>query len=318
MRRALVLSGGGAKGGFQVGALRYIMEREAKGMPPSSYFEIISGTSVGALNGVMMAQNRYDALRGLWDHLSGGHIYRGSLGILPVFSRFMMRRPGLLSNAPLWETIKKNISLDAVDGDCDFIFGALTVDTGAYNSFRASDFTDERQFLQGILASSSMPVIWPPVKSITTGTGAIYRQLVDGGVRNKRPIGEVIGCHPDEVVIINCNADDFHPYPDPAKGMLRTAIRMLTEITINEIFRQDIREFLHINQIVGQLPAGVTVKKSDGTLFKKYRSILIEPSHDLGDALDFSRSKINLHMEKGYEAAALAYERSRATEILLE
>jgi NTE family protein len=153
-----------------------------------------------------------------------------------------------------------------------------------------------------------MPVVWPPVKSITSGSGQVYRQLVDGGIRNVSPLGDVIDSEPDEVVIINCNSEDFQPYANLAKNMLKIARRALTEITLNEIFLQDIRAFLHINNIITQLPPEVIVKKLNGTPYKKYHSILIEPDHDLGDALDFDREKINQHIKEGYKAAQKVYE----------
>jgi NTE family protein len=147
-----------------------------------------------------------------------------------------------------------------------------------------------------------------------TSAGTNYCQLVDGGVRNISPLGDVIDYDPDEVVIINCNSEDFQPYSDPAKNMLKIAVRVLTEITINEIFRQDMREFLHINGIISQLPPGVEVRRTDGTVYKKYQSILIEPGYDLGDALDFSRDKIHLHIKEGYRTAQKAYELYKAND----
>lgn len=45
----LVLSGGGEKGAYQVGALRYLVE---KGIDP----DIITGVSVGAMNGGFLSQ----------------------------------------------------------------------------------------------------------------------------------------------------------------------------------------------------------------------------------------------------------------------
>jgi NTE family protein len=43
----LVLSGGGARGAYEVGVLRYIRER----IRGESRFDIITGSSIGAVNG---------------------------------------------------------------------------------------------------------------------------------------------------------------------------------------------------------------------------------------------------------------------------
>lgn len=311
MKRALVLSGGGAKGAFQYGALRYMMDHEIQGEPLAHYFNIISGVSVGALNGVMLAQNRFDALEKLWENITTQKVYEGNLNIFRIFRKLLTHQLGVMSNKPLLKLIDENISLREVDQEhCDFMFGTVSLDSGLYYTFHTNDFDDEVQFRNGILGSASMPVIWPPVSSISNKDGIQFRQLVDGGVRNVSPLGDVIDYDPDEVIIINCNSEDFKPYPDPAKNMIKIAARALTEITINQIFRQDIREFLHINDIISQLPKDCRVKRTDGTFFKKYKSVLIEPLHDLGDALDFSRYKIESHIQEGYESAKKAFQTS--------
>lgn len=309
MKRALILSGGGAKGAFQLGALRYIMERQAGGLPPSRYFDIISGVSVGALNGVMMAQNRFEALEGLWQTISSKDVYNGDLDIPSAFWRIVSHKLGLLDNAPLWRIIRNNVALEMViRSGCDFIFGSVSMDTGLYYSFHATDFDDETQFLKGILASAAMPVLLPPVDRLTDRRGVSFHHMADGGIRNTSPLGRVIDLDPDELVIINCNARDCRLNPERSGNMLKVAVRILTEITVNEIFRQDLREFVHINEWLEQLPGGTVLRKKDGRPLKRFKSVFIEPDHDLGDSLDFSRRRINAHIGEGYEAALAAYE----------
>ena len=66
---ALVLSGGGFKGAFQVGALNYLKDNWNHIAPEAGpmHFDIIAGVSVGALNGAMMAMGKQDELNELWD-----------------------------------------------------------------------------------------------------------------------------------------------------------------------------------------------------------------------------------------------------------
>lgn len=63
-----MLSGGGFKGAFQVGALNYINEhwKSITGLSSPMHFDIIAGVSVGALNGAMIAMNRLEELNDLW------------------------------------------------------------------------------------------------------------------------------------------------------------------------------------------------------------------------------------------------------------
>ena len=77
---ALVLSGGGFKGAFQVGALAYLRDHWdeiAPGRPPLS-FDIVAGVSVGSLNGLLVALNKFEELEQLWEDVATngvGEIY---------------------------------------------------------------------------------------------------------------------------------------------------------------------------------------------------------------------------------------------------
>src|SRR5699024_10752717 len=66
---ALVLSGGGFKGAFQVGALEYLLynpiliEDEVIDI---DHFDVISGVSVGSLNGAFIATQQLETLKDIW------------------------------------------------------------------------------------------------------------------------------------------------------------------------------------------------------------------------------------------------------------
>ena len=76
MRRGLVLEGGGAKGAYAFGCLLAFREKGIK-------FDAISGTSVGALNGLLWATGSVHSERGLWEELSRSTVFR--ISIYPVF-----------------------------------------------------------------------------------------------------------------------------------------------------------------------------------------------------------------------------------------
>jgi len=65
----LVLAGGGGKGAYQIGVWRCLKEY---GM--DRHIRAVSGTSVGALNGALIAQGDYDKADGLWRALSSEQI----------------------------------------------------------------------------------------------------------------------------------------------------------------------------------------------------------------------------------------------------
>lgn len=60
--RALILGGGGARGAYEAGVVAALSERES--------FDIICGTSIGAINGLLVAQNQADRLIDIWRTIS--------------------------------------------------------------------------------------------------------------------------------------------------------------------------------------------------------------------------------------------------------
>ncbi len=59
MKKGLVLEGGGTKGAYQIGAYKALRELGIK-------FTGIAGTSIGALNGALIAQDDFDAMEDIW------------------------------------------------------------------------------------------------------------------------------------------------------------------------------------------------------------------------------------------------------------
>lgn len=307
MKRALVLSGGGAKGAVQVGALKFIFER-VKPKIPGYGFDIVSGVSVGALNGVMLAMDKFGELEKLWDTIKKEDVYTGSVSICSAIRRVLCGGKSVLGNRPLRKMLHRTVRLGDITQGCDFRFGVVSLVSGEYTSFRPRDFADDRDFANAVLASTSIPVIWEPVGKVATKRG-IYAQLVDGGVRNVSPLGDVIDDDPDEIVIINCSPEKLGTDTGASKNMFTIAKRALTEITVDEIFRTDMRQFLSINNIISSLPPGVSVTKPDGTAYKAFRYIKIEPGEDTGDTLDFSAGTIRKRIGLGFELAQKEYEK---------
>jgi len=68
-KRGLVLEGGGAKGAWQYGALKALKERGLS-------IDVVAGTSVGALNGLLWALDRFDVGENLWGGLHLSSIFR--------------------------------------------------------------------------------------------------------------------------------------------------------------------------------------------------------------------------------------------------
>ena len=66
--KALVLSGGGARGAYQMGVWKALKKLHIK-------FDIVTGTSIGAINGMMYVQNNYYKCLNLWQTIDFSKLY---------------------------------------------------------------------------------------------------------------------------------------------------------------------------------------------------------------------------------------------------
>ena len=283
MKRALVLSGGGAKGGFQVGALKWLIKH--KGWD----FDVMAGVSVGALNATMVALGKFDRLETIWDTIENKSVYEGSGSEISLFLKAITGANAIYSNQPLLELIRREIT----PGDIERYshnqklcwVGAVELNSGEYFKGRPTD----TEFIKFLLASTAMPVVWPPTQ--------IGRSLfVDGGVRNISPLGDVIDQEPDHITIINCNPKVIEPYSGKLNGLIKIGKRSL-EIALNELALNDIDMFLEMNHLAKQNP-GLT--KKNGNPLKYFDYTLIEPVLGLGDTLDFSQNSVQMRKSSGY------------------
>ena len=366
---ALVLSGGGFRGAFQAGALQVIKENWKSISPDRAEpsFDIVSGVSVGALNGLLTAENKLDDLMGIWQEIAEkgmGVIYNsdfidthldedtdnpklkfnltwdtikkyfpkttGNLLLKLLFSRkslftsaareFQFIR-ALGDNSPLLEKIKKYARRDLLQS-CIFRCGFVSLDTGDYYSVGACDYETDEDFARGVLASTAIPIIWPPVDRIKTNKG-ILRQCGDGGIKNVSPLRYVIeeiknDPRPEDytIVIINCSTGKIANDNYRHKSLSQIALRSLNDIAITEIFNNDIRDFVTKNFIVKQIredhPDQVVhdfdfEKNQPGKPLQYFKSIVIQPDHDvLGDPLTANARQIRLRIEHGREKARTA------------
>lgn len=63
MKYGLALEGGGAKGAYQIGVVKALIDNGYE-------FEAVVGTSIGALNAAMVVQDRIDDAIDLWSNIS--------------------------------------------------------------------------------------------------------------------------------------------------------------------------------------------------------------------------------------------------------
>ncbi len=283
---ALILSGGGAKGAFQCGAERYA--REVKGY----HWDIIAGVSVGALNGAMLAMEKYQRLFEVWHTISNDQVYTGGFNLWGVL-RLLFGAQSFYGNEPLWRLLKNELEPEKITADLRI--GAVSLVSGEYVQFTR----DSPALAEAILASTIMPVIWTPLN-----VSDEYPAMVDGGVRNISPLGDVLGLEPDELVVINCSPQQPARLNEPPKNVLQIGLRTL-DLMLNEIFVNDLHTFQRINALVKQAEdKGLElIHPNKGRKLRYVPCHVIEPDYDLGDTLDFSQPTVQASLQAGVRRA---------------
>src|SRR5438132_727163 len=118
---AVVLSGGGARGAYEIGVLRYIFGEVAPRLGPAALPSIFCGTSVGAINACGLAAHSPDlgkavsVLSERWSRLQLGDVFRRGWGDLAGLARWLIGAGGedgpqsILDPAPLAELVRGDV-----------------------------------------------------------------------------------------------------------------------------------------------------------------------------------------------------------------
>lgn len=220
-----MLSGGGARGAYEAGALRFVLHdlpRRA-GQPVAARF--VCGTSAGALNGTYVAAhtgnpNGVLGLSRLWQRLTIEQVYRfETMDMLRSPLRLLRGRVGdelsLVNASPLHALIRDQMPWDALDASLNSgRLEALVLAATEVASGRCCHFIDRRvpgpevllpepdeimvptrMSAEHCLASAAIPFLFPPV---TVGEQA----MVDGGLRQNTPLTPALRLGADRVLVV--------------------------------------------------------------------------------------------------------------------
>jgi NTE family protein len=337
---AIVMSGGGAKGAFELGAVDYLVNHQFAGRD----VDVIAGISVGSLNAAMLAQGKGRAglvervvrLKDLWLGLTDDAVYRSRLlGKLFVF----LWNNSIYDSSPIHDRIRKEIDPGALrESGRQFRIGAVALESGAFRAV-GQDAPDIHSW---ILASSSMPLFFSPV-AVAGCHG------VDGGVRNVTPLREAFDGlqaagggdleDQDEMWVLFASPLAIDAVEDDKVAeMLKNGLGIserAVNILVNQIYREDVQYALDINASVrGYLSAARQLRArglSDADTAKvlgdiqfrppKYRPVkmwAVVPPVLYMDALDFDPAKIRQAYAAGQQAAATPLDEEALRRLLAE
>jgi len=271
MTKALILSGGGARGAFQVGVWKYL--REINWTP-----DLICGTSIGAVNAAAIGSGMsVERLADIWRTHNRSEIYR--LKTLHFLRSALRGKPlkSLLDAAPLRAMLTRNLNIEALrQSPIEIIISAVHLATGRLHLYNQAVIE-----IDHLMASSAMPILfpWQPIH------GELHW---DGGVMANSPLFIALERKVEEIIVVLLSPVGQRPLPPPAS--LREGLELVFE-----------------HFLIGSYQTAMPV--FNGQEAEKFspqpRISVVAPSQMLGftSLLNFSTRQVNRLITAGYHNA---------------
>ncbi len=304
---ALVLPGGGARGAYQVGVLKAVVELLKRSGTP---FPIISGTSAGAINAAVVASHATDFNHGVerlehfWSRLRCHQVYRTGWGhnlgrglhwlaAMTLGGLGAAHNPrSLLDNDPLGRLLEREFNFtgvqQAVDSGC---LKALLVTASGYTTAQAVTFFQAAasvpEWIDGkragrratiepghLMASAALPLLFPACR-----IGHEY--FGDGGMRQTTPLSPAIRMGADRMLIIATR--DARPDAAPEEATAYPTLGEVGGYLLDVIFMDYLaNDLARLDRINRTLPLLSPQARQSADL-KHVETLLIVPSIDLRD-----------------------------------
>ena len=306
-KTALVLPGGGARGAFQVGVLKALAEI----LPKSSAnpFSVISGTSAGAVNSVVLAskaghlRSAVAELEQVWAHFRCHQVYKtdhltmlkSSLHWMSsmVLGGWLVGTPkSLLDNAPLRELLGRNVHFPRIrqaidDGHLE----AVAITAAGYGSARSTSFFEAADHvrdwdrtrrlgqrtdlsLDHLMASIAVPMIFPPQQ-----IGNEY--FGDGAMRQATPLSPAVHLGADRILVVGIRDETGEKVPTelgPPPSFGQIAGYMLDTLFMDGLY-SDLERITRINELIDSVPD--SERSGTMAMVRPIDTMLIVPSEDL-------------------------------------
>jgi NTE family protein len=309
----LILSGGGARAAYQVGALRAVAELAGRAGNP---FPVITGVSAGAINGAALAASADDFAGGVkrlsetWLSLSPERVYRTDmLSVTSIGSRWIrnLTSGGLvtlrqvnhfLDTTPLHHLLTERIPLDRVPGHiASGKLRGLGVTATSYQTGTAVTFFDavpqvapwarsrrlgrrETLTVDHVMASAAIPVFFPPVRIGDTFYG-------DGQVRLTEPLSPAIHLGADRLLAIGVRylrtAAETEALNTEEKGQRLLPISQVAGVLLNALFLDHLdSDAERLDRINHTLQISGPDAGDEEARFRMIPVLTLRPSRELG------------------------------------
>jgi NTE family protein len=305
----LVLPGGGARCAYQVGVLKAIAELMPRGAP--NPFPVISGTSAGAINSVVLAtrarrfQHAVLDMERVWGNFRTHHVFRSDAATMIKSSLHWLfsivtgglagsTPKSLLDNTPLRHLLERYVKLSHIKDSLDRgLLDAIAVTAAGYGSARSVSFyqglerfepwTRVRRHgvaaaitLDHVMASVAAPLVFPPVM-----IGREY--FGDGAMRQATPLSPAVRLGAGRLLVVGVRNEERDPDPGPDDvvpfpSFGRIAGYMLDALLMDGL-SADLERLARLNQIVNEQSGRV---KPDGLGgLRAIDTMIIMPSQDV-------------------------------------
>ncbi|MDH3735004.1 MAG: patatin-like phospholipase family protein, partial [Gemmatimonadota bacterium] len=209
-KNALVVSGGGSKGAFAVGAIDHIVNTLG------IQFQFISGTSTGALIAPLVVTGNIDVLKDIYTSVRTRDI------LLRRELANILRSNSIFDVSPLDKLVRDTFdqarTAEILASNTQMALTTVCLQTGRVTYFQSGPtlnhaqdvdvhtIGDRETLRRAVIASADQPVLMPPVM-IPSGADP-PRQYVDGGVREYAPIRIAIDNGATDVYAIVLGPED--------------------------------------------------------------------------------------------------------------
>ncbi len=200
MKRAIVLSGGGAKGAYQIGVWKALKKLKID-------YSIVTGTSVGALNGAFFVQKDYLKAVHMWYHMSFAHVFEhmdgdyhtleGKKNILLTYAKGILN--GGMNISRLEKTLEKYLNVKRFYHS-PIDFGLITVNVTDMKPVSICKKDINPQDLKDYLIASASCFPAFPIKEIHG------KKYIDGGYYDNIPIHLALDLGADEIIAVDLKA----------------------------------------------------------------------------------------------------------------
>ena len=315
-----MLPGGGARGAFQAGVLKALAELMPKGA--SSPFSVLSGTSAGAINTVVLAGKarrfRFAVaeLEHVWGNFRCHQVFRtdnltmlkSSLHWLSsiILGGYLVGTPkSLLDNAPLRALLSRNVRFPRIQSAIDDGYlDAIAVTAAGYATARSTSFYQAASNQSGwartrrigvrgdlnldhLMASIAVPMIFPPV--LING-----EYFGDGAMRQATPLSPAIHLGADRILVIGVRDETADKPPSPDRRQSFPSFAQIAGYMLDTLFMDGLYSDLERMTRINQLIDSVKPEHRNDSLssLRAIDTMLIVPSEDLRVIAHKHRNKL--------------------------